>query len=114
MARLSHVSIVHLHPETHTIIKKARQLREDTARSRAVEHWKHAAVLAVHHARSKAHYMDRIAVSHNEHMSGVDCFNGHQARKGSIGEDDKGDNEEGDLLVIHPTVDGRLKDEGRA
>ncbi|KAF7983055.1 hypothetical protein HWV62_23947 [Athelia sp. TMB] len=113
MARLNHVSMDHLHPETHSIIKKARQLREESARSRAVEHWKHAAVLAVRHARSKAHYMDRIAVSHKEHMSGVDCFNGHQARKGSIGEDDKGDNEEGDLLIIHPTVDGRLKDEGR-
>lgn len=49
-------------------------------------------------------------------MSSVDCFDGARARKGG-GEDsgnDAGDNAEtkGDLVVVAPVVDGRLKNLG--
>jgi len=47
----------------------------------------------------------------------VDCFDGRGARCGVSIEQGKdvhpgGEGEE-DLVVIHPAVDGRLKDEGR-
>lgn len=52
-------------------------------------------------------------------MSGVDTFDGKGVRTGAIrktgettNQDEDEDNEE-DLPVIHPIVDGRLKDEGR-
>ncbi|KZP03788.1 hypothetical protein FIBSPDRAFT_941342 [Athelia psychrophila] len=109
MARLgTRVSVDHLHPETRTIISQAH-----TTSTRAVKHWHHAAMLAVRHSRSKAHYKDRIDVSGREDMSDVDCFHGAQARKGIIGVGGHGDGADEDLLLIHPVVDGRLKDEGR-
>lgn len=109
MARLGTAAPMdHLHPNTRTIISKAHDNF-----TRAVKHWHHAAVLAVRHSRSKAHYRDRIDVSGREHMSDVDCFHGAKARKGSIGVEDQGDNPHEDLLLIHPVVDGRLKDEVR-
>ncbi|KZP23681.1 Metallo-dependent phosphatase [Athelia psychrophila] len=109
MARVGTSAFVdHLHPDTRAIIRQAH-----TKFTRAVKHWHHAAVLAVRHSRSKAHYKDRIDVSGREDMSDVDCFQGAKARKGSIGVGDQGNNTDGDLLLIHPVVDGRLKDEGR-
>lgn len=114
MARLgSGTPVDHLHPDTRKIISKAQGAREASTHTRAIKHWQHAAVLAVRHVRSRAHYKDRIDVSGKEHMSEVDCFHGAKARKGSIGIEEKGDNKDEDLLVIHPVVDGRLKDEGR-
>jgi hypothetical protein len=43
-------------------------------------------------------------------MSDVDCFDGSNVRRGGTVQ---GDGEEEDLPIIHPVVDGRLKDEGR-
>ncbi|KZP23699.1 Metallo-dependent phosphatase [Athelia psychrophila] len=109
MARLgTRASVDHLHPETRSIISQAH-----TTPTRAVKHWHHAAMLAVRHSRSKAHYKDRIDVSGREDMSDVDCFHGAKARKGSIGLGGQADAADEDLLLIHPVVDGRLKDEGR-
>jgi hypothetical protein len=43
-------------------------------------------------------------------MSNVDCFDGQSARSGAPGQVELGDE---DLLVVHPVVDGRLKNIGR-
>lgn len=116
MARLAEQSpITHLDEGTSAVIDKERERRGKVGTSTlsgATQKWQHAAALALR-SRSNAHYKDQINVSTREHMSGVDSFNGGKARKGSIGEAEKGDNDEDDLLVIHPVVDGRLKDEGR-
>jgi hypothetical protein len=52
-------------------------------------------------------------------MSDVDTFDGGSVRRGRGEADEKGKREvsqerEGDLLTIHPEVDGRLKDIARA
>jgi 5'-nucleotidase len=58
-------------------------------------------------------------VAEREHMSDVDTFDGGSVRRGRGEADEKGKREvsqerEGDLLTIHPEVDGRLKDIARA
>ncbi|OSD02817.1 Metallo-dependent phosphatase [Trametes coccinea BRFM310] len=85
--------------------------------------WRRVAGLALRWSRG--HYRDHLRVSGREHMSAVDCFDGDKMRKGEFeGEkaklpDDKEqqteefDGSQEDLIVIHPIVDGRLKDEGR-
>ncbi|KAH9901135.1 Metallo-dependent phosphatase [Cubamyces lactineus] len=85
--------------------------------------WRRVAGIALRWSRG--HYRDHLRVSGREHMSAVDCFDGDRMRKGEFGGDNtkQGDakeqaNEEfdgsvDDLVVIHPIVDGRLKDEGR-
>lgn len=91
-----------------------RNLRKDV-----VSRWRDAMHLAVRWSR--AHYKDAIHVTTKEHMSDVDCFDGSKARASKI--IDKGGKEaedelhsygEEDLAVIHPVIDGRLKDEGRS
>ena len=81
----------------------------------AVSKWRHALHLAVRWSRS--HYKDNIHMSEKEHMSPVDCFDGSAFRKSYIAPDQKKaevhDTSTDDLLVIHPVVDGRLRDEGR-
>ncbi|CDO69028.1 hypothetical protein BN946_scf184834.g35 [Trametes cinnabarina] len=79
---------------------------------------------------SRGHYRDHLRVSGREHMSEVDCFDGDRMRKGEFEKDnmkrpekelsaekeqpsEEFDGSEEDLVVIHPIVDGRLKDEGR-
>jgi hypothetical protein len=48
-----------------------------------------------------------------EHMSIVDPFNGSRARKGQdTGVRIEGDEDE-NLLIVSPAIDGRLRDEGR-
>lgn len=50
-----------------------------------------------------------------EHMSGVDCFDGAKQRAGEPqGESDGlGKPSDEDLPVVHPWVDGRLRDEAK-
>lgn len=45
-------------------------------------------------------------------MSGVDCFDGKAARS-SFKQAGGSDDNDADLIVIHPTVDGRMKDVAR-
>lgn len=92
--------------------RKARYLQN--SRKDVASKWRHATQLAVRWSR--AHYKDNIGVAGREHMSDVDCFDGgrtrvmqHHKEEG----DDEHDHSEEDLAVIHPVVDGRLKDEGR-
>ncbi|KAI0637231.1 hypothetical protein C8Q77DRAFT_555675 [Trametes polyzona] len=83
--------------------------------------WRRVAGIALRWSRG--HYRDHLRVTGREHMSDVDCFDGDRMRKGDF-QDEKAkqskDQEieelsgaEEDLVVIHPLVDGRLKDEGR-
>ncbi|KAH8107148.1 Metallo-dependent phosphatase [Cristinia sonorae] len=107
--------------------EKARQDRWSKTRDVASK-WRYTASRALR--RSRAHYRDHFAVAINEHMSGVDCFDGDKARKFQPHEDedsgsdektrssgheagDEKDSEDDDLVLIHPTVDGRLRDNGR-
>ncbi|KAK0197572.1 Metallo-dependent phosphatase-like protein [Armillaria mellea] len=80
--------------------------------SKAVSQWKNAAHLAVRWARSKAHYRDHFKICVTEDMSSVDLFDGKNVRRGNDVEE-KVKEEDDDLLVIAPAVDGRLKDVGR-
>ncbi|KAI0818817.1 Metallo-dependent phosphatase [Irpex lacteus] len=99
--------------------EQARQQRYNrSAKIDIVSKWKHALQLAVRYSR--AHYKDLIHVTSKEHMSGVDCFDGSQARTGTgpaqVGDEagDSNDQSEEDLVLIHPVIDGRLKDQGRS
>lgn len=48
-------------------------------------------------------------------MTAVDCFNGAKQRAGTpLDEGDAtGNSPDEDLLVVNPTIDGRLKDEAQ-
>ena len=90
-------------------------------------HWKLATSLVIKSIRSKRHYQDNLSVPQVEHMSEVDCFDGEHIRRkwGTQPEDTNPEKErdrgktsahtmdEGDLLHIHPVLDGRFKDIGR-
>jgi hypothetical protein len=92
-------------------------------------HWKLATSLVIKSIRSKRHYQDNLSVTQVEHMSEVDCFDGEQVRRNwgtpqpkdtnsemgrGAGETNLRTVDEDDLLQIHPTLDGRFKDSGRA
>ena len=91
--------------------------RERSPSPSIVYRWKHVARRALRWSR--AHYRDNIHITAREHMSPVDHFDGSSLRKqqAKAMEDaqkaaqEKEDEE--DLAVIHPIVDGRLRDEGR-
>ncbi|KAI0317293.1 Metallo-dependent phosphatase-like protein [Amylostereum chailletii] len=108
----------HLHPDTHAVIAHEREAlqRRKPHYSRALEHWQRATSAIIQHRRSKRHYRDHIGVSAKEHMSTVDCFDGAKARtlEGSEDEEKSNEGSKEHLLVAHPVVDGRLKDEGRS
>jgi 5'-nucleotidase len=110
-----------LNSATKGVIER-EQARQDKhrkdAQSSVANKWRHALRLAVRWSR--AHYKDSIHVTSKEHMSDVDCFNGSGARASTHDEPEKDGEEHGghdhgeeDLILIHPVIDGRLKDEGR-
>lgn len=114
LSRIGDGGIDLLDPDATTDIvsrERGRQSRfEKTSAHKETAHkWKHAAHLAMRWSRT--HYKDTIELSEREHMSPVDCFDGHGMRLGK--ENGGGDEDSKDLLVIHPIVDGRLHDEGR-
>jgi 5'-nucleotidase len=81
----------------------------------AMERWQKAAASVLHSSRSRRHFRDRIHITSKEHMTVVDCFDGARQRAGEPqGESNaiKNPSEE-DLLVVYPSVDGRLKDEAQ-
>ncbi|OCH95318.1 Metallo-dependent phosphatase [Obba rivulosa] len=143
LARLaSQADVSLLHPDTPALVsrERARQERHARAKSRTrPEHkhvssrspsagpsagggisarWRQAAGRALRWSR--AHYRELIGVAGREHMSGVDCVNGEVIRGAAsrVGDDTPEEepdvDTEEDLPTIHPVVDGRLKDEGRA
>ena len=99
--------------ETIDAIDAEKEKHEHVARtSPGAALWKRAAEL-VHQHRSKAHYRGHLKISSLEHMSCVDAFDGESVRKGQESGPSKVEDNP-DLLVVTPEVDGRLKDEGRA
>ncbi|KAF7800272.1 hypothetical protein EIP86_011519 [Pleurotus ostreatoroseus] len=97
------------------------------ARKDPVHKWRHAMHLALRWSR--AHYKDNIHLSEKEDMNAVDCFDGDTYRRGKakakmpekkpkpeepeLNDTDTDGTDLDDLIVIHPVVDGRFKDEGR-
>lgn len=110
----------HLHAETTDVVKREIDHRERHAQNHGVlsmltQRWQHAALNVLQKVRSHTHYRDHFNVTAREHMSGVDCYDGKRVRRGQ-GEDVENSRDEiikEDLLVIHPVVDGRLKDVAR-
>ena len=106
-------------------------IQRETKRSQRLEnqgkmHWKLAASLVIKSIRSKRHYQETLSVAQVEHMTDVDCFDGEKMRrewgapqaqeaKEGKGQDEKSSHKDGeDLLRIHPVLDGRFNDIGRA
>lgn len=90
------------------------------ASDRAKARWKDAGrrvIARVSRKHNKANINNALKTTDTTEMSSVDCFDGARARKGG-GEancsSDPGDNAEtkGDLPVVAPVVDGRLKNFG--
>ena len=79
----------------------------------AIERWQKAVSSVLHSSR---HFRDRIHITSKEHMAVVDCFDGAKQRagepQGKINAIQKPSEE--DLLVVYPSVDGRLKDEAQS
>lgn len=127
MSKLVDANTDLLHSETAQVIsrEKARQVRYDgsqtPAHQEAASKWRRLANAALRWSR--AHYKDNLYVTEREHMSSVDCFDGQGLRtalnsvnwekKGQQTEAKTTQEEEKDLITIHPIVDGRLRDEGR-
>ncbi|KAI9570842.1 Metallo-dependent phosphatase-like protein [Boletus coccyginus] len=80
------------------------------------QRWQHAVVNALQKLRSRAQDQDNFNVTAREHTGVV--YDGKKVQQGSGGDDKNGhDSEtiyEEDLFVIHPVVDGRLKDVARS
>ncbi|KAI6116926.1 Metallo-dependent phosphatase-like protein [Pisolithus croceorrhizus] len=118
MTRLSHqtMGLNLLHDDTPSIIAREvdHQKRHAGGRkTKTTDRWQ-SAMAAVRCLIPKTHYLDHINVSAREHMSGVDCFDGGTVRRGRGAAVQVGSSDfHQDLPVIHPAVDGRLKDEGR-
>lgn len=92
-----------LHSSTAAILSRELEHRKYEAgdhKSRIATKWQRAATGALNQARSRAHYQDHTNVAARESMDSVDCFN----RAKGEGED------EDDLPLIHPVVDGRVQD----
>ncbi|KAF8556890.1 Metallo-dependent phosphatase [Imleria badia] len=111
----------HLHSETADVVRREIEHRKRHACKhhfwpKFAQKWQHAAVNALHKLRSRAHYQDHFNVTAREHMSGVDCYDGKKVRRGDGGNGKNGPEKtyKEDLLVIHPVVDGRLKDVARS
>lgn len=97
-----------------TSIAFKEALKEHTRRDEnAAERWKLAIELVIHRARSQNHYQKNLRVSATEHMSSVDAFDGSATRKGQESPVVHHKEANMDLLVISPSVDGRLKNVGR-
>ncbi|TFY68914.1 hypothetical protein EVJ58_g733 [Rhodofomes roseus] len=126
----SHHSHMHSHSQSHSRSRSKTPhhlgadagtpgSRERSPSPSVVQKWRHAARRALRWSR--AHYRDNIHITGREHMSPVDHFDGSSLRKRPIGQQNAGgetkvakaEDDEEDLAVIHPIVDGRLKDEGR-
>lgn len=101
----------------HLSVNTPPASRERSPSPSVVYRWKHAARRALRWSR--AHYRDNIHITGREHMSPVDHFDGSSLRKQQAKamedaqKEAKEKEDEEDLAVIHPIVDGRLKDEGR-
>jgi len=106
-------------PHRVPIDAQTTSLRERSPSPSVVHKWRHAAKRVLRWSR--AHYRDNIHITGREHMSPVDHFDGSSLRKRPTEQTNVGaceaeanvKEDEEDLAVIHPVVDGRLKDEGK-
>ena len=112
--------------DTELIVQRERK-RSQRLQNPGKMQWKLAASLVIKSIRSKKHYQANLSVPQFEHMSEVDCFDGETMRR-KWGVSQQQDTKEGkdqgrsnsrtpdeeDLLHIHPVLDGRFKDIGRA
>jgi len=116
MARLvDHSKTRSLQPTTRTAISRevARRERNGSDDPVTVHQWKHFAGLALRRSRSKAHYEDQINVCTREHVSCVDPYDGQSIRRGQTSKDKEDSKTGEDLLVVSPSVDGRLRNEAQ-
>ena len=72
-----------------------------------------AVAKALSKKKGRAHHRSYHSIATKEHMSAVDCFDGKAARSSFKQVDESNDNDM-DLIVIHPVVDGRMKDVARS
>jgi 5'-nucleotidase len=102
-----------IHPDAQVIItrEKAKQNKFQNHKSHAADRWKRAGTLIMHLSRATRHYRDQISITHKEDMSSVDCFDGARLRAGGSPVQDgaKSNEQDEDMITIHPIVDGRLK-----
>ena len=124
LARESALSKVFMQSGTEAIVQRERRRSQRLQHPKM--HWKLAASMAIKSIRSKRHYQDSLSVAQVEHMSEVDCFDGkkmrrewgtpqaEEAKEKSQGETNSHVTDEDDLLHIHPILDGRFKNIGRA
>lgn len=126
LARESAFSQTFMGAGTEMIIQRERK-RSQRLQNPEKMHWKLAASRVIKSIRSKRHYQETLSVAQLEHMGDVDFFDGEKMRKEwgapqaqeakeGKGQDEKGSRskDEDDLLHIHPVLDGRLHDIGRA
>jgi len=95
-----------LHSSTAAILSRELEHLKHEANDhklRIAAKWQRAATGALNQARSQAHYRDHTNVAAQESMDSVDCYN-----RATVEGDD-----EDDLPVIHPVVDGRMQDVAR-
>lgn len=89
------------------------------ASERAKARWKDAGrrvIARIARKHNKTNINNALKTTDTTDMSSVDCFDGARARKGGgeancSGTGETADNK-GDLVVVAPTVDGRLKNFG--
>ena len=125
LAREDTLSQAFMQPDTELIVQRERR-RSQRLQSPKM-HWKLATALVIKSIRSRRHYQENLSIAQVEHMSQVDCFDGEKMRrewgtphakktKEEKGQEEisSGMTEEDDLLHIHPVLDGRFKDIGRA
>ena len=109
--------VAHLHTETAAMIARASLSAEA---HRARKHWRQAIEGVQNMIHSPSHFRIPFMLANREHMSEIDCFDGHSTRhNGPAGVkslhacEGKTSIEREDLFTITPLVDGRLKDIGR-
>ena len=126
LAKENSLSQTFMQADTELIVQRERK-RSQRMQNPGKMHWKLATSFVIKSIRSKKHYQANLSVTQVEHMSEVDCFDGEAMRRRwgvSLPESAKeekdlgGENvhttDEGDLLQIHPVLDERLKNIGRA
>ncbi|KAF9459374.1 Metallo-dependent phosphatase-like protein [Collybia nuda] len=104
------VDISNFQSSTRAAISREKSKRDidEASKSSITQRWKQVAKLARHWSRSRSHYQEKLNVSTTEHMSAVDACDGRSIRKG-VGVMEILELE-ADLLMVSPSVDGRLKD----
>ncbi|KAG6910928.1 hypothetical protein DXG01_006611 [Tephrocybe rancida] len=101
-------------PRTSAAISREVSRRHAQYHAESAQKWKHAAKLALQWSRrSRLHYQDQLTVCTTEHMTPVDAYDGQSVRRGDDVQKKHYMFNEEDMIIIHPEIDGRLKNLGR-